>query len=297
MRWERGHRSGNVIDQRGARTMPMGPIVVGGRRVGAGRMGLGTLIVVGLLSLVFGRDLISPMTQPGGPSSAPGYAPTGATTSSAGDEELVQFVSFVLDDAQSTWRRLFAEQGRPYRDAQLVLFTSYVSTGCGEADAGVGPFYCPPDERVYIDLSFFQELRRRFGAPGDFAQAYVLAHEIGHHVQRVLGTEEQVRRTMAAHRGAMERELSTRVELQADCYAGVWARSTAQRDLLEPGDVEEAMNAAQAVGDDTLQRQAGRRVTPDSFTHGSAAQRMRWFQQGYSTGRMESCDTFRVASL
>jgi predicted metalloprotease len=282
MRWERGHTSGNVIDRRG----------VGGGRITLGRggmrLGIGGLIAVGVLSLMLGRDLLTPLTGGGG-----AYDTTGAT-SPPQDEEMVQFVSFVLDDCQSTWRRLFAERGQSYRDARLVLFTSYVSTACGEADSGVGPFYCPPDEQLYVDLSFFRELRQRFGAPGDFAQAYVLAHEVGHHVQRLLGTEERVRQQMAA-RPDLENQLSTRTELQADCYAGVWARSTAQRQLLDPGDVEEAMTAAQAVGDDTLQRRAGRTVRPDTFTHGSSAQRSHWFQQGYATGRIESCDTFAAS--
>jgi uncharacterized protein len=281
MRWERGHTSGNVIDRRGM-----------GGGIGRGRgipMGIGGLIAVGVLSLLLGRDLLTPMLGGGG-GGAPAYAPAGAPAS-AGDEELVQFVSFVLDDSQNTWRRLFAERGQTYQDARLVIYTTYVSTACGEADSGVGPFYCPPDSQIYIDLSFFRELNTRFGAPGDFAQAYVLAHEVGHHVQRLTGTEARVRQQMQQN-PALENQLSVRMELQADCYAGIWASSTAQRQLLDPGDVEEGMRAAQAVGDDTLQRQSGRSVRPDSFTHGSSAQRVRWFQQGYSTGRMESCDTF-----
>jgi predicted metalloprotease len=284
MRWDSGHVSKNVFDQRGMRGMrvPRGGV----------RLGIGGLIVVGVLSLLLGRDLLTPLTNGGG---APSYAPGGAQTSSPGDEELVHFVSFVLDDCQSTWRQIFAQRGQTYRDAQLVLYTSYVSTACGDADSGTGPFYCPADQHVYIDLSFYRELRDRFGAPGDFAQAYVLAHEIGHHVQHLSGTEARVQQQVSQRPGSA-RDLSVRTELQADCYAGVWARSTAQRQLLDPGDVEEAMRAAQAVGDDTLQRQSGRTVRPDTFTHGSALERTAWFNQGYTAEGMDGCDTFAVAT-
>ena len=280
MRWERGHQSGNVEDRRGA-----GGGMGGGRGL---QVGLGGLVVLGLLSLALGRDLVTPLLSGG---SVAGGDPN--SVAAPGDEELVQFVSFVLDDAQATWRAQLERRGQTYTDARLVLFTSQVSTACGEADSGTGPFYCPGDQQVYIDLSFYRELRERFGAPGDFAQAYVLAHEIGHHVQRLVGTEAQVRARQDAD-PSLENDLSVRMELQADCYAGIWASSTSQRQLLEAGDVEEAMRTAAAIGDDTLQRQAGGRVRPDTFTHGSSEQRMRWFRLGLSTGQMESCDTFAV---
>jgi predicted metalloprotease len=276
MRWDRGHTSGNVIDRRGAP----------GRGVGL-PIGIGGVLVLGVLSLVFGRDLLTPVIEDESASQtaapvAPGDDP---------DRELVQFVSFVLDDAQAVWRRDFEQHGRPWQDAQLVLFTQATETGCGPADAGIGPFYCPNDQHVYIDLSFYRELRQRFGAPGDFAQAYVLAHEIGHHVQHELGIDARTEEWMRT-RPETANDLSVRLELQADCFAGIWARSTERRQLLEPGDMEEAMTAAAAVGDDTLERQAGMTVRPDTFTHGSAAQRTYWLHQGYRDGLIDHCDTF-----
>ena len=288
MRWEAGHKSGNVIDRRGAPSYGSGR----GVRVGV-PMGLGGLLVLGVLSLLFGRDLLSPAVDgyEGGPS--PQAAPI--APQSDPDAELVQFVSFVLDDAQASWRADFERRGQPWRDARLVLFTQATSTGCGDADADIGPFYCPNDEQLYIDLSFYRELRSRFGAPGDFAQAYVLAHEVGHHVQHQLGIDARVR-DEEQRDPSRASALSVRLELQADCYAGVWARSTARRQLLEPGDMDEAMRAATAVGDDTLERSAGQIVRPDSFTHGSAAQRTYWLHQGYQSGSLDACDTFRDGS-
>jgi hypothetical protein len=199
------------------------------------------------------------------------------------EEPMVQFVSFVLDDAQATWQKLL---GPRYRQTNLVLFREGVRTACGTAPSAVGPFYCPADEKVYIDLSFFEDLRSRFGAPGDFAQAYVLAHEIGHHVQTVLGIDREVRRAGRSN------ELSVRMELQADCFAGVWGHSTAKRDILERGDVEEGLNAAAAIGDDRLQRRSGGQVNPDSFTHGTSEQRAQWFRRGLESGTVEACNTF-----
>jgi predicted metalloprotease len=277
MRWERGHTSGNVIDRRGAP----------GRGVGV-PIGIGGVLVLGVLSLLFGRDFVTPILDGGG------NPPQGAAPLSPGedrDAELVQFVSFVLDDTQATWRSDFDAHQRPWRDAQLVLFTAATDTGCGPADTGVGPFYCPRDERLYIDLSFYRELRDRFGAPGDFAQAYVIAHEVGHHVQHVLGIDARTE-AWAAARPDTANDLSVRMELQADCFAGIWARSTERRQLLEPGDMEEAMGAAAAVGDDVLERRAGMTVQPDTFTHGSAEQRMYWLHQGYRDGLIDHCDTF-----
>lgn len=276
MKYDAGHRSANVEDRRGS----------GGRRGGPPvKIGLvGVVLLVGI-SLYTGQDFVTPFLggSSGGPSS-------GAAVGSppAGDDETVSFVSFVLDDAQRTFGQVL---GPRYRDARLVLFSNAVETACGSADSGVGPFYCPGDSRVYLDLSFFSELRRRFGAPGDFAQAYVIAHELGHHVQNLLGTEARMRAAQRANPD-QENSLSVMMELQADCYAGVWAHTTQQRQLLESGDVEEGMRAASAVGDDTLQRAATGTVRPETWTHGSSAQRVEWFRRGFETGDLAQCDTF-----
>jgi predicted metalloprotease len=283
MRWNPGHRSVNVEDRRGAG---------GGFMRGAGGMGAGGLVILVILSLIFGRDFVSLASDPGvaQPGAESGDVPPAETTPE--EERLVSLVSSVLDDAQSTWRQVSSEMGTPYRDAKLVLFRDAVQSACGFAEAATGPFYCPADEKVYIDLGFYEELQQRFGAPGDFAQAYVLAHEIGHHVQNLLGTEAQVREART-RRADLANELSVRLELQADCYAGVWGHSAAQRQKLESGDVEEGLAAAAAVGDDRLQRMGGGRVVPESFTHGSSAQRQQWFQRGFEGGRPDACDTFK----
>ena len=282
MRWQQDHQSPNVIDARGRGSS-------GG--LGGMRLGLGGFLVVGILSVVFRTNLFALL----GGDTAP---PRGATSaspprpSSAEETRQVHFVSFVLDDVQDNWTRIMPALGRAYEPARLVLFTEAIETGCGAADSAIGPFYCPADQRVYIDLGFFRELRARFGAPGDFAQAYVLAHEVGHHAQRLLGIEARTR-AMQSQSPARENDLSVRLELQADCFAGVWAHSTQQRNLLESGDLEEALAAAAAVGDDRIQRSAGRRVNPERWTHGSAQQRESWFRRGWSTGDPQRCDTFR----
>lgn len=209
------------------------------------------------------------------------------------EAEMVQFVSFVLDDAQTTWNRVFSRAGQAYAPARLVLFRDRTASGCGTGQAAMGPFYCPSDQRVYIDLSFYHELKQRFGAPGDFAQAYVIAHEIGHHVQHLLGFDRKV----SARDRAGQNSAAVRLELQADCFAGIWAHDTAQRDLLETGDVEEALRAAAAIGDDRLQRQSTGNVTPETWTHGSSAQRVRWFRRGMEAGDLAACDTFEATQL
>jgi predicted metalloprotease len=264
----------------------------GGRLIrGAGGMGLGTVIILIVLSLIFKRDMFQVVGN-GGVGMTPD-APAGAPVETTPEEErLVEFVSFVLDDAQGVWSKTLPEHGAQYRPAKLVLFRDAIQSACGLGESATGPFYCPGDEKVYIDLGFYSELQQRFGAPGDFAQAYVLAHEIGHHVQNVLGTEAEVRRARST-RPDIANQLSVRLELQADCYAGIWAHSTAQRQLLEQGDVEEGLGAAAAVGDDRLQRMGGGRVQPEAFTHGSSEERMRWFRQGLESGNPQSCDTFR----
>ena len=207
------------------------------------------------------------------------------------NDDLAQFVGFVVEDVQTEWQEQFRRDGRTYQVTKLVLFEGSTQSGCGFADSSTGPFYCPADRMVYLDLGFFRELHERFGAPGDFAQAYVIAHEFGHHVQTLLGTEERVRREQRSRPGEAN-ELSIRMELQADCYAGVWAQSAYEDDLLESGDLEEGLAAAAAVGDDRIQRSAGQRVNQDTWTHGSSEQRMQWFREGYREGDPGACDTF-----
>jgi predicted metalloprotease len=276
MLWKDQGRSSNLDDRRGS----------GGGFSGAG-LGVGGTAIVLILSLLFGRNLFNDV----GTSGRTVTTSNGrlAPADSAREEPEVHYVSFVLDDVQDTWTRLLPRFGASYRDARLVLFRDATQTGCGVGQSAMGPFYCPLDEKVYIDLGFYDELRSRFGAAGDFAQAYVLAHELGHHVQHILGTDELVRR--ASQRGNAN-DLSVRLELQADCYAGVWAHSTQQRKLLEAGDIEEALNAAAAVGDDRIQKQATGHVNQETFTHGSAAQRSSWFGRGFDSGDPRSCDTF-----
>jgi uncharacterized protein len=278
MRWTPGYRSGNVEDRRGG----------GGMLRGAGGMGIGTFVILLVLSLIFKRDLFQ-LVGAGG--IAPGTETAGAPAaeSTPEEEQLKSFVSFVLDDAQSTWAQTLPRYGAQYHPAKLVLFRDAIQSACGFAQSATGPFYCPGDEKVYIDLGFYQELRSRFGAPGDFAQAYVLAHEIGHHVQKLLGTEEKVQEGRS-RQPDLANQLSVRLELQADCYAGVWAH--AARDSLEQGDVEEGLNAAAAVGDDRLQQMGGGAVAPEAFTHGSSAQRVQWFKAGMEAGTPDACDTF-----
>ncbi|HVX88344.1 MAG TPA: neutral zinc metallopeptidase, partial [Gemmatimonadales bacterium] len=280
MRWTPGGVSDNIEDRRGASGGA-------GLRLPGGRFGLGTVVILLVLSLLFKRNLFTLLDT----GAAGGDAPSGPVQSSAQEDSLVLFVSVVLDSAQADWARRVESAGRTYRPAHLVLFRDAVASACGRAESSSGPFYCPGDEKVYIDLGFYQELRDRFGAPGDFAQAYVLAHEIGHHIQNLLGTEAQVRRLQRGAPG-QENDLSVRLELQADCYAGVWAHDADRAGMLEGGDVEEGLAAAAAVGDDRLQRQAGQTVNPDAFTHGTSAQRMEWFQRGYREGEVGKCDTF-----
>lgn len=278
MKWTPEGESRNIEDRRGQ----------GGFGGGGVRVGIGGAVVLLVLSLIFGRDFVS-----GGASSpAPDTAvSSGEVSASPEEQQLVRFVSFVLDDVQDMWRTTLGERRVPYEDAKLVLFRDQTPSGCGMAVTTMGPFYCPLDQRVYIDLAFYEELRRRFGVPGDFAQAYVIAHELGHHVQHLLGIDAQVRRAQQAN-PSRANALSVRLELQADCFAGVWAHSTDQRRLLEQGDVEEGLNAAAAVGDDRIQRAATGHVNAETFTHGTSAQRVAWFRRGLTTGQIDVCDTF-----
>jgi predicted metalloprotease len=280
MRWTPRGKSADIEDRRGQRGFGM-------RR--AAPIGLGGLAILVVLTLVTGQDFLSvlntPMAEPGIDSG------TGTLATTPEEEKLVEFVSFVLDDSQDTWTRLL---GGRYQRARLVLFRDATESACGLGQSATGPFYCPADRQVYIDLGFYDELHRRFGAGGDFAQAYVLAHEIGHHVQTLVGTEPEVRRLQQMNPG-QRNELSVRLELQADCYAGIWGHSTARRDLLDQSDVEDALTAAAAIGDDRIQRTSGGRVAPESFTHGSSADRVAWFRRGLESGDPQSCDTFADA--
>ena len=276
MRWTRGGVSKNIEDRRGQR-MGLG----GGLGIGGGLLGL-------ILALIFGGDILSDGSTT---TTAGGDVPV---QESADERTLVEFVSWVLDDVQTQWRTILPRYGDQYRDARLVLFREATQSACGVGQSAMGPFYCPLDEKVYLDLAFFDELHRRFGASGDFAQAYVIAHEIGHHVQHILGVDAQVRERQD-RRPAEANELSVRLELQADCFAGVWGNATSHRDLLDPGDVEEALGAAAAIGDDRIQQQTTGRVNQESFTHGSSQDRVRWFRRGLESGNPESCDTFTGA--
>jgi predicted metalloprotease len=276
MRWKRGRRSGDVIDRRGQPGLRGGgmPAIAGGGGL------VGVIVVVLIMVLGGGGDLGGALDglEADAPAAGPGEGPPS-------EERLVDFMSFVLDDAQNFWEDSFRQSGKQYRRAELVIFDASTRSQCGGAFAQTGPHYCPPDQRIYLDLDFFKELKNRFGAPGDFAQAYVLAHEVGHHVQNLLGILDEV------HQDGSN-EMSVKAELQADCFAGVWAFTTYQRDLLESGDLEEGLEAAAAVGDDTLQEQAGQRVNPESWTHGSSEQRMDWFRRGFEDGDPNACNTF-----
>jgi uncharacterized protein len=296
MKWRPGRRSSDIEDRRGAG----GGFGGGGLPIPMGRLGgggIGTIIVLVVVYLLFvkggggegGFDVPDPTSAfPQVPQTGTG---SGSVPGSPAENRQVDFVSFVLDDAQGFWRKEFASASRQYERAKLVLFRNQVSSGCGQASSATGPFYCPLDRKVYIDLGFFDELSRRFRAPGDFAQAYVLAHEIGHHVQQQLGIEESVRSESQANPDDAN-ELSVRLELQADCMSGVWARSTYDRGILESGDLGEGLGAAAAVGDDRIQSQAQGRIDPESFTHGTSEQRGRWLQTGFDSGKLDSCDTF-----
>ena len=285
MRWRSGRRSTNVDDRRGG----------GASRTRVAGGGIGTLVLV-LVALYLGVDPMPIIqSQVGTSVQSPG---TGVPAPSGATDELADFVSVVLGDTEDTWNELFRDAGRTYEEPTLVLFTDVVRSGCGTAESSMGPFYCPADSKVYIDLGFYRDLRDRFRAPGDFAQAYVIAHEVGHHVQHLMGISDKVHRAQQGMRKAEANALSVRLELQADCFAGVWAnRAHRARQILESGDVEEGLTAASAIGDDRLQRQAQGRVVPDSFTHGTSEQRVRWFRTGLEAGDPGACDTFEASSL
>lgn len=287
MRWQGRRQSSNIEDRRGSRIS---------RGVGLGG-GIGTIVII-LFALYTGQDpavLMNGLNQVTGGGTQTEEVPINETPEEA---QMREFTGFVLADTEDTWNAIFTAAGRQYAEPALVLFRDVVQSACGTAQSAVGPFYCPADQKVYIDLSFYQDLQQKLGAGGDFAQAYVIAHEVGHHVQTLLGISE---RTQAARRSASEVEanaLSVKQELQADCFAGIWANSADRsRQLLEAGDIEEGLNAASAIGDDRLQRQSQGYVSPDSFTHGSSEQRVRWFRRGYESGNVNQCDTFAAAEL
>jgi len=281
MQWSSGRRSENIEDRRGTSV----PLVAGG--------GLGTIVLL-LLALFFGFDPGAFLQTGNRPDAVPDSSTEYASPS--GDPQR-EFVSVVLADTEDTWRDVFRDMGHTYSEPKLVLFTDVAQSACGMAQSAVGPFYCPPDRKVYLDLSFFRALRDRFGAPGDFAQAYVIAHEVGHHVQLLLGIADRVRRSGGRMASGQRNALSVKQELQADCFAGVWAYHARRRNILDPGDLEEALRAAAAIGDDRLQQQSRGYVVPDSFTHGSSAQRTRWFKRGFDSGDPQQCDTFATARL
>ncbi len=299
MKWKPGKTSGNIEDRRGQGGGFGGLGGGGGLPIPMGRMGgggiIGVIVAVVLYLLVIKGGGGGGFDVPGPSSAFPQVPQTGSSDTSVpgspDENNEVKFVSFVLDDAQGFWKQQFAAAGKPYQPAKLVLFRGQTASGCGAASSATGPFYCPLDQRVYIDLGFFDELNQRFKAPGDFAQAYVLAHELGHHVQQQLGIEGKVRQESQQNPDDAN-ELSVRLELQADCLAGVWGRSTYDRGILENGDLQEGLNAAAAVGDDRIQKQANGRIDPESFTHGTSEQRAHWLQTGFDSGKLESCDTF-----
>jgi predicted metalloprotease len=289
MKWEGNRQSDNVEDRRGA-----GPIGGGGFRFGGGRgIGVGTIVIALVAGWIFG---INPLTLLGVLSGGMPEAPVvqqGPAQRPPADDRMAAFVSTVLADTEDVWKAQFAAQGATYQEPKLVLFRGATPTACGTGQSAMGPFYCPGDRKVYIDLQFYETMRTRLGAPGDFAQAYVIAHEVGHHVQNLLGIAEKVDATRQRSSPAQANALSVRMELQADCFAGVWAHHAQRtRQILEQGDLEEALNAASQIGDDALQRKSQGTVMPESFTHGSSAQRVSWFKRGMQSGSVRDCNTF-----
>jgi len=290
MKWEDQRQSDNVEDRRSSGG--------GGLRLGGRGVGIGTIAVALIAGWIFG---INPLTLLGVLSGGGEVAPASQTAPAArppADDKLAAFVSTVLADTEDVWRAQFKAQGATYREPKLVLFRGATPTACGTGQSAMGPFYCPGDQKVYIDLGFYDTLRTQMGAPGDFAQAYVIAHEVGHHVQNLLGITDKVDAQRGRVSEAQMNALSVRVELQADCLSGVWAhQAQRQRQVLEPGDLEEALNAASRIGDDALQRQSQGTVRPETFTHGTSAQRVSWFKRGMASGRMADCDTFAARTL
>jgi len=291
VKWRGRRQSKNVEDRRGAAAAGGAGIIFMLLRFIVGRFGIRGVLLIGLVGIGLYFAGVNPIAL------LQGQLPSQQTAEPI-DDEASQFVRSILAETEDVWTQIFAEQGAEYSPPKLVMFSGNVSSACGYASSAAGPFYCPLDRKVYLDVSFFRELSTRFGAPGDFAAAYVIAHEVGHHVQTLLGISKQVREAKARASREEANLLQVRMELQADCYSGVWAnRADRLSDYLESGDIEEGLRAAAAVGDDTIQRNAGRRVTPESFTHGSSEQRQRWFTTGYRSGDMNACDTFNTDRL
>jgi hypothetical protein len=288
MRFEDGRQSQNIEDRRGRRPA-FGRAGFGGRGPALSGLGIGGLVIVLALGYFLTGDPMGLLTDPGVGGGISDGAPSGAGAEPT--DAAARFVGQVLLDTEETWQALFSQDGQRYAEPALVLFDGQVASACGLNSSAVGPFYCPGDRKVYIDLGFYRDLERQFGAPGDFAQAYVIAHEVGHHVQNVLGIFDRAARDRRASPGAAN-AISVRQELQADCFAGVWGHFASRRGLLEPGDLEEGLTAAAAIGDDRIQRRAQGQVTPETWTHGSSADRVRWFRTGFEAGRTDACDTF-----
>jgi predicted metalloprotease len=294
MLWKKGRRSDNVVDARGDSSGGGG-----GMRIGGKGLGIGGIVIIVAIGLLTGQDPMQILGQLTGQSEQTTSVSPQTRQAPPANDEQAEFVRAILGDTEDTWGQVFQQAGRQYKNPTLVLFSGQVQSACGFASSASGPFYCPADQKVYLDMAFFREMSQRFKASGDFAQAYVIAHEVGHHVQTLLGVSDKVQ--AARERGQrMEGDngLLVRQELQADCFAGVWAFNAQKRlDWLETGDIEEALNAANAIGDDRLQQQSQGRVVPDSFTHGSSAQRVRWFKTGFAQGQINQCDTFAAKSL
>ncbi len=286
MRLDDQDESSNVEDRRGS----------SGGGLGRGGIGIGTIVIAIAASYFFGID---PSVILGLTSDAPSQSASQAPSRKPpANDEMARFVSKVLGSTEATWEQIFREGNSRYEQPKLVLFSGATPTACGTGQSAMGPFYCPEDQKVYIDLSFYQDLKTRFHAPGEFAQAYVIAHEVGHHVQNLLGISDKVHRARQGASTARSNALSVRMELQADCFAGVWGnRADAAKNIIEPGEIKQALNAASAIGDDRLQQQSQGRIVPESFTHGTSEQRMRWFKRGLDTGDLRQCDTFKAASL
>ncbi|MES9913130.1 MAG: neutral zinc metallopeptidase [Candidatus Sedimenticola sp. 4PFRAG1] len=304
MRWRGNRQSSNIEDRRGMRASRMGGLGRGGGGilrllpVAFKFLGVKGTLIVAALVLGYGFFTGNLSQILGGGSFQANQTSTGPVKQSAEEKELVQFMSVVLADTEDTWNRLFQKQGDKYKEPRLVLFRESVQSGCGFGSAQMGPFYCPLDQKVYIDLSFYDDLKKRYKAPGDFAQAYVVAHEIGHHVQTLTGISKKVREAKKGLSEVKANRLSVMQELQADCFAGIWAHhADRSRQILEAGDIEEALSAASAIGDDRLQKQSRGYVTPDSFTHGSSKQRVKWFKTGLAKGTLKACDTFSAKTL
>jgi hypothetical protein len=295
MLWKKGRRSDNVVDARGDGGGSGG----GGMRIGGKGLSLTAVVLIVGFGLLTGQDPMQILGELTGQSQQAAPVDTSQRKAPPANDEQAEFVSTVLGDTEDTWKQIFQQGGQTYKEPKLVLFSGQVQSACGHATAASGPFYCPADQQVYLDMAFFREMSQRFGAAGDFAQAYVIAHEVGHHVQTLLGVSDQVQQArQSGQRMEGANGLLVRQELQADCFAGVWAFNGQKRlNWLEPGDIEEALNAANAIGDDRLQQQGQGRVVPDSFTHGTSAQRVRWFKAGFAQGQIDQCDTFGAKSL